>query len=98
MKQLIARRGAVPRYVLTEGPWEEMDTWIEDAVTDLKWEDIVSAIPGSARASHRIAAIHPTRWQEGDLSLHPTLRLLQCFGCRSCCSHFVLLDWSAFVQ
>ena len=43
---------------------------MKEAVTDLEWEDIVNALPGSARASHRIAAIHPNKWQEGELSRH----------------------------
>ncbi|BDA48114.1 probable crinkler effector protein 15 [Coccomyxa sp. Obi] len=62
MNQAIARRGEVPRYVLGKGADDQMDLWIEAAVSNLTWEDIIRAVPGSARASHRIAGIHPKDW------------------------------------
>lgn len=77
MQQLIARRGAVPRYVLEKGLSQESDQWMKEALTDLSWEDIVKALPGSARASHRIAAIHPTKWQEGELPRHAGLHVFE---------------------
>ena len=76
MNQLIARRGAIPRHVLDKGRDATLDIWMETAVTGLNWEDIMLASPGSARASHRIAAIHPIHWQDGELPLHARVRLL----------------------
>ena len=68
MQQLIARRGAIPEYVLTAGLAQDLDLWIiQEALKDLSWEDITGAVPGTARQSHRIAAIHPTKWREGKL-------------------------------
>lgn len=50
---------------------------MQEALADLKWERIVTALTGSAETSYTIAAIHPTKWQEGEVSRHAEPRLLR---------------------
>lgn len=70
MNQMIARRGEIPRDVLDKGTDNQLDDWIEGAVSGLTWEDIIRAVPGTERESHRIAAIHLKDWRAGELPLH----------------------------
>lgn len=65
MEELVLKRGAVPRFVLTAGLQDARDVNIELAVTEVSMEDLIKAGPGTPRASHRIAKIHPPDWRKG---------------------------------
>ena len=68
MLQLGGRRGAAPRFVLEHAGRHdhEMDMEIADAIRNLTIEDMTAAAPGTARASHRVAEIHPPHWRRGN--------------------------------
>ena len=63
--------------MLAKGFFQELDWCMKEAVTELTWEDIQCAVAGSARESYRIAAIHPNKWQEGELSRHAGLHVFE---------------------
>ena len=65
MEELVLKRGAVPRSVLTAGLQEATDMNIAMAINEVSIQDLEEAGPGTARASHRIAKIHPPNWQRG---------------------------------
>ncbi len=63
--------------MLAKGLSQESNWWMKEAVTELTWENIECAVPGLARESYRIAAIHPNKWQEGELSRHAGLHVFE---------------------
>ena len=65
MEELVLKRGAVPRFVLTAGLQKTIDVNIEVAVTEVSMQDLIEAGPGTSRASHKIAKIHPPHWRKG---------------------------------
>lgn len=64
MEELVLKRGAVPRIVLTAGLQRTIDMSIMMAINSLEMRDVISASP-SARPSHKILRIHPHKWREG---------------------------------
>ena len=65
LEELVLKRGAVPRFVLTAGLQNTTDENIAHAIMDVSMQDLAKAAPGTSRASHRIAKIHPPKWREG---------------------------------
>ena len=65
MEELVLKRGAVPRSVLTAGLQEAVDMNIATAIEEVSIHDLEEAGPGTARASHRIAKFHTPNWQRG---------------------------------
>ena len=49
-----------------------MDVETADAIKNLTVEDVTAAAPGTPRATHRIAKIHPPppHWRQGNQSSH----------------------------
>ena len=96
MQQLIGRRGAVPRDVLEKATQSGVDRRISDVIMQLTVDDVELAVPGTPRASHRIAKIHPPFWREGvEISTQETfsprdVHVADCLWCMSC-------SWTAFL-
>ncbi|BDA48352.1 hypothetical protein COCOBI_12-0280 [Coccomyxa sp. Obi] len=69
MMQLIAQRGGIPRAVLMNASDESAEQTLAFAINPLTWDDFSKVVdPNNLKASHKLAKVHPPRWEEGNFS------------------------------